>query len=193
MFPAPPCSFSYRSALWAETVWNRQIRFCKPFSWELGSKWVRERANKWAQHSSYAKRAARSKGESEWCELTSEWADERMAQYPLRVDFISFPSKVRRRHPWRCPPWRCFTLPTRRPARSSSTWWPAELSFGHDKNGRRKQIFSSLRNSETHLSLSLSLFRFSETKGLEIVFVFSHRRRWRWKAYGVFFCSFLLS
>ena len=62
------------------------LRRQKPLSHELRSERVSERANEWAQRSTRANRAVRSKWMSERCKRTSE----RRTEWPstLRVDFI---------------------------------------------------------------------------------------------------------
>ena len=52
-------------------------------SHELGSEWVRERANEWAQRNARAKRAVRSKQMSEWCERMSEQISAWPSLHPI--------------------------------------------------------------------------------------------------------------
>ena len=64
----------------------------KSLSHELGSEWVSERANEWAQRSARTERAVRSKRMSERCERTSEQTSEWPST--LRIDFIVFQPTV---------------------------------------------------------------------------------------------------
>ena len=75
-----------KTSQWAESVWNWRVCFIdkKNVSHELRSEWASERANEWAQRSARAKRAVRSVA-NEWAVRANERADERMAQYSMRL------------------------------------------------------------------------------------------------------------